>query len=252
MKHSECRMGMPVQILPDLVPWTATQVADHFPNKIGVISNILSEGPDPRRCTIGVNPLEKSLDEARRYFTPEDLNFINLTEWVIPLGEKKPFRRLTMKPGMVIPVDSSHKVGTAMDVQLKEDAGTKYDKGKPRMDLIPTSALKALGEVLEFGAQKYADRNWEKGISWSRLYASTLRHLVAYWDGLDKDEESGLHPLKHALTNIAFLIEYTKTHPELDDRPYTLTESEKWDKKLLSPITKKLLKETKERENAKA
>jgi hypothetical protein len=38
---------------------------------------------------------------------------------------------------------------------------TKNDNDKLRYDLIPPQALKALAEVLTFGANKYADNNWQ-------------------------------------------------------------------------------------------
>ena len=37
-------------------------------------------------------------------------------------------------------------------------------------------------------------------------------------DGEDKDPESGLSHLAHAACCIMFLLEFEKTHPELDDR----------------------------------
>lgn len=97
--------------------------------------------------------------------------------------------------------------------------GIKHDSAKMRMDLIPVSAVEALAEVLTYGASKYADRNWEKGIKWSRVFGATMRHLWAWYRGEAKDPESGLNHLAHAMCNIAFLIEYSKRRTEFDDRP---------------------------------
>lgn len=97
--------------------------------------------------------------------------------------------------------------------------GVRFNAGKLRHDLIPVSSKEALAKVLTFGAQKYADRNWEKGLSWMSCYASAERHLNAFASGEDFDPESGLLHLEHAMTNMAFIIEYYRTHPELDDRP---------------------------------
>ncbi len=95
----------------------------------------------------------------------------------------------------------------------------RFDSGKPRLDLVPVSTIQGLAEVLTFGAEKYGDNNWRNGMKFSRAYASLMRHLLAYWSGQDNDLESGLPHLHHVLCNVAFLVEYTKTHPELDDRP---------------------------------
>lgn len=97
--------------------------------------------------------------------------------------------------------------------------GLKFDTAKPRTDLVPVSAVKALANVLTLGAAKYGDRNWEAGIEWSRCYGATLRHLLAWWDGEDRDQESGLSHLDHALAEVAFLREFEETHRELDNRP---------------------------------
>ncbi len=43
-------------------------------------------------------------------------------------------------------------------------AGTKFDGGKPRMDLLDPLWLAEVARVLGFGAQKYAAHNWRGGI----------------------------------------------------------------------------------------
>ena len=95
----------------------------------------------------------------------------------------------------------------------------KYDGEKVRLDLLPIAPLIAVGKVLTYGAKKYAERNWEKGLAWSRCYAAALRHLFAWWSGETNDPETGLNHLDHALCEIMFLREFAITHPELDDRP---------------------------------
>lgn len=97
--------------------------------------------------------------------------------------------------------------------------GVKFDDAKPRMDLVPVSAIRALADVLTMGATKYGDRNWEKGLAWGRVYGATMRHLLAWWHGEDLDAESGLCHLKHALCNVAFLVEYVERATGTDDRP---------------------------------
>lgn len=107
---------------------------------------------------------------------------------------------------------------------MSKKAGRKEDGGKPRMDLVPPSGVVAVAEILRYGAETkgYGDRNWEKGLDWGRVYGAAMRHLMAFWGGEDDDEESGLPHIWHAACNLFFLIEYAKTHPELDDRPTTL------------------------------
>lgn len=105
------------------------------------------------------------------------------------------------------------------NMQLKEEDGCKADGGKLRVDLIPVSAIRSIATVLTYGADKYGDRNWEKGLSWSRVYAAAQRHLLAWFAGDDVDNESKLSHLDHALTNIAFLTHYSLYNKAYDDRP---------------------------------
>lgn len=94
-------------------------------------------------------------------------------------------------------------------------------KGKARYDLLPPEALIALTEVIEYGAMKYKARDWEKGNDFSLYFAATQRHLWRFWQGEDIDTESGMNHLKHALTNIAFLITWMERGKGNDDRPGT-------------------------------
>lgn len=108
--------------------------------------------------------------------------------------------------------------------ELKE--GVKFDKEKVRYDLIPVEPLLETAIVLTFGSIKYGDRNWEEGMSWSRLIGSITRHLEAFKAGEIYDPESGRHHLAHAICGCMFLIEYNRTHPEFDDRVKFLKEGD--------------------------
>lgn len=109
--------------------------------------------------------------------------------------------------------------------------GIKADDGKVRLELIPPELPFAVGKVLTFGAQKYADRNWEKGMKWSRVFGAMLRHSFAWWGGKgptsksflfgDLDPETKMSHLWHAACCVTFLIAYEE-RPHLhgfDDRP---------------------------------
>ena len=99
------------------------------------------------------------------------------------------------------------------------NAGVKHDTGKLRVDLLPVDALEAVAGVLKFGAAKYGERNWERGMAWSRVYGSLLRHLWAWWREEKLDTESGLPHLHHALCCLLFLVAYDLRGVGVDDRP---------------------------------
>jgi len=98
------------------------------------------------------------------------------------------------------------------------EKGVKLDSGKSRMDLIPAEALPELGTVMGFGANKYGDHNWRKGIAYSRLIAAAYRHLNAFHQGEDKDQESTLHHLSHATANLMMLYTMQIIQAAQDDR----------------------------------
>lgn len=55
--------------------------------------------------------------------------------------------------------------------------------GKGRFDLVPLDAVWELAKVLERGAAKYDERNWEKGIPISSCVDSMLRHTTQFMSG---------------------------------------------------------------------
>lgn len=102
--------------------------------------------------------------------------------------------------------------------QKIQETGLRFNEGKIRLDLVPPSAIIALAEVMTAGAKKYAENNWRAGMDWNICYASCMRHLLKWQAGEDLDSETGLNHLKHALCNIAFLVEYLEAYPEKDNR----------------------------------
>jgi len=107
----------------------------------------------------------------------------------------------------------------AIDLNNSLTEGAKFDTGNTRYDLIDAYSLEQLALIYTFGAQKYEDENWRKGISWKRVFAATMRHLWSFWKGEELDPESGLPHLAHAAWNIFSLINYSKYRREFDDRP---------------------------------
>lgn len=97
--------------------------------------------------------------------------------------------------------------------------GRKDDLDKNRLELIPPELIFAVGDILTFGAKKYADRNWEKGMKWSRVYGALMRHLWTWWAKGGVDPDTGKSHLWHAGCCIAFLIAYEARSTGEDDRP---------------------------------
>lgn len=96
--------------------------------------------------------------------------------------------------------------------------GMKFDSEKTRLELIAPYATEQMGKILTSGAKKYGDRNWEKGMAFSRIIGAIKRHTLAIERGEDFDKESGLLHSAHVLCESMFLTEYYKIFPQGDDR----------------------------------
>lgn len=94
----------------------------------------------------------------------------------------------------------------------------KHDGEKVRLELVPFTALFAVGDAFTYGAKKYADHNYRLGMKWSRLLGAALRHLAAWGAGEDHDPESGLPHLAHAGACVLMLLDAELQRLGTDDR----------------------------------
>lgn len=113
---------------------------------------------------------------------------------------------------------AAERQGTPLAAVETGDA-SKKDAGKLRYDLIPVQPLRELARVYTIGAAKYEDRGWEKGMAWSRIIAAMQRHTEAWRGGEQLDPVDGQHHLSAVAWCALALMEFERTHPELDDRP---------------------------------
>ena len=106
--------------------------------------------------------------------------------------------------------------------------GKRFNGEKLRLSLVPRELRDGVAEVMwrsaeESGHGKYEMHNWKKGLHWTETAESAMRHIDSFvhrtHEG-DLDIDSGLHHLKHAATNIAFLLHFIEKerYKELDDR----------------------------------
>ena len=86
--------------------------------------------------------------------------------------------------------------------------------GKGRMDLLPWAAIMEVSIHCERGAEKYGERNIDKGVPMHSLLDSALRHLAKYMEGA-KDEPH----LVAAVWNLLWAAQFEKMKPEMQDIP---------------------------------
>jgi len=103
--------------------------------------------------------------------------------------------------------------------KIKYAEGVKFDGDKAmRPELISSEMIEQLSLVLAYGAKKYEDRNWEKGMKWSRPFGALMRHMWAWWRGEHYDPETGFSHLSHAACCLMFLVTYEYRQVGTDDR----------------------------------
>lgn len=115
--------------------------------------------------------------------------------------------------------------------------------GLPYTKHIPLEAVAAAAASFEYGAKKYADRNWEKGLPWQQMIDSLKRHVEDFERGRDFDDGedgSDLHQVCMIMASAMMLTASVIRNIGEDDRlipvdEKTLTSKQcaKWIKKQL-------------------
>lgn len=94
---------------------------------------------------------------------------------------------------------------------------------KSGVQMIDPEFILGIGDVLTYGAKKYAENNWMRGMSWTTVFGAVLRHCLSWFGGEERDPESGLPHLHHAACSLMFLGFYADRaiYAQFDDRKFT-------------------------------
>jgi hypothetical protein len=104
------------------------------------------------------------------------------------------------------------------EFRATSDSGGQKGRKLEAFGLLPYSSLAEVAKVYNYGAQKYSPHNWRKGYPWSWSFDAMQRHLAAWWEGEDQDQESGLNHLAHAAFHVLALLWFQKHAVGKDDR----------------------------------
>lgn len=96
----------------------------------------------------------------------------------------------------------------------RESIGTKIDTS-----LVPYEIVTAVAVGLNYGAEKYEPRNFEKGLSYQQLLMSVERHTRAIMNREEIDVDSGLPHEILLSSSIAMLVACWARGNIVDDRP---------------------------------
>lgn len=130
-------------------------------------------------------------------------------------------QREAMQPAPIgLPQKASGLKDSGTRTTYGSGAQRDAQEGKGRFDLLPLPAIMAYAQLLEKGAKKYSERNWEKGIPVSRFFDGALRHLFKAQAGAT--DEDHLAAVMFNVGGIIFTrhqIKRGKLPATLDDMP---------------------------------
>lgn len=100
--------------------------------------------------------------------------------------------------------------------QVPGGAVREAPTGKGRFDLVSPFSEERIAKWFEAGAKKYAERNWEKGIMFSRYLDSAKRHINKFQQGDDSEDH-----LAAACWNLMCIMHHQEMYEEdrLNDLP---------------------------------
>jgi len=140
-------------------------------------------------------------------------------------GIDKAVKRKDVSPILDARISDTGKVLNAKtaDIYAKTEeapasGADRLNAGKLQWSLVDFTALEPMVRVLMKGAQKYSPENWKKGLSYTSILDSTMRHMTAFKAGEDLDPETREPHTAHMLCNLMFLAWMELNRRDLDNR----------------------------------
>lgn len=91
---------------------------------------------------------------------------------------------------------------------------------KAPLALVPPALVIGAAEAMAVGAEKYGPYNWRAYPVQVMTYVeAAMRHLLAFADGQDDAEDTGVHHLKHVVAGMGILLDSIALGTAEDNRP---------------------------------
>jgi len=102
------------------------------------------------------------------------------------------------------------------DTNPKDSVGI----AKASISVVSAPVISELGVAMFEGARKYGRHNWRAAAARASVYYdAAFRHLAAWWEGEDIDQDSGLSHITKAMASLMVLRDAMIQDKWLDDRP---------------------------------
>ncbi len=96
-----------------------------------------------------------------------------------------------------------------MVISYKE--GKKDALGKVRLDLVLPEFIIGTAKCLTHGCDKYGANTWQNVKTPIEVhYAALMRHILIWRMGEKEDNQTGIHHLHHAASNMMFILDHEK------------------------------------------
>ena len=136
--------------------------------------------------------------------------------------------RIRLPEGCLAPGNiTAEPIDQMSDNQDVSQGAAKFDGGKVRVDLVPSEFTYATAATLTYGAIKYEEWNWAKGLRKGRIMAALMRHGMFYMMGEELDKESGLPHTWHMSACLAMLIASEARGTAIEDRQFATAAMDK-------------------------
>lgn len=154
----------------------------------------------------------------------------NTAEWVRRDGVAVNAKRYTATEPLITRVNGWAEAAERIEAMAADVSGEPAEDttnpkdliglGKPRLDLVPPSALIEMARAMADGADKYGAYNWRtKDVRLTVYVAAILRHVAQLLDGEDVAADSGVKHLGHILACAGILVDAEAGGHLVDDRP---------------------------------
>lgn len=112
------------------------------------------------------------------------------------------------------------KIKTEHNTVCSPNPKDEVGSNKVPMSLVPAIAIAHEACAMLHGAEKYGQWNWRHHPVQANIYLDALsRHVAAWQEGEDLDQESGIHHLGHARACLGILLDAWENGNLIDNRP---------------------------------
>lgn len=173
-------------------------------------------GPNIRSGTY-----KKQLDNDFHIVISNGQEFVLHKRYIVEDADVKEYLGTTVQMDEVEAAKWKKALGIPLPASAYHDNNPKTAIGVKKMSThaIPPIAILKLGQAMANGEGKYGLFNWRtKKVTGSVYDDAIMRHLLAWRDGEDVADDSGVEHLAHIMASCAIMLDAIASGTFIDDR----------------------------------